>query len=229
MRLLATHEGNVLDAVHLDVGEELPLPHQVSLVLLTKQRTPDPSFAVRAAHTKPFMSVAPDAITSKRSLGGDARACAPSLPEAYPDARRLGAIDIRTGSVIERGHPTAARIWQVRRHRHRSGGVIMAGDGSLARLQALEGDMARATSRKRLPRTLGALHITFLGIGGIIGTGIFVLTAEAAQKAGPGMMLSFGIAGLVCAVAALCYAELAAMIPGRRVRLHVLAMSPSAS
>ena len=52
-----------------------------------------------------------------------------------------------------------------------------------------------------------------LGIGGIIGTGIFVLTAEAAQKAGPGMMMSFVIAGAVSAVAALCYAELAAMVP----------------
>jgi APA family basic amino acid/polyamine antiporter len=48
----------------------------------------------------------------------------------------------------------------------------------------------------------------------VIGTGIFVLTAEAAQKAGPGMMLSFVIAGFVCAVAALCYAEMAAMVRG---------------
>jgi APA family basic amino acid/polyamine antiporter len=52
-----------------------------------------------------------------------------------------------------------------------------------------------------------------LGIGAVIGTGIFVLTAEAAQKAGPGMMLSFVLAGFVCAVAALCYAELTAMVP----------------
>jgi APA family basic amino acid/polyamine antiporter len=52
-----------------------------------------------------------------------------------------------------------------------------------------------------------------LGIGAIIGTGIFVLTAAASQKAGPGMMLSFVIAGAVCAVAALCYSELAAMAP----------------
>jgi APA family basic amino acid/polyamine antiporter len=52
-----------------------------------------------------------------------------------------------------------------------------------------------------------------LGIGAIIGTGIFVLTAEAAQKAGPGMILAFIIAGFVCAVAALCYAEMAAMVP----------------
>jgi len=47
----------------------------------------------------------------------------------------------------------------------------------------------------------------------VIGTGIFVLTAEAAQKAGPGMVLSFCIAGFVCAVAALCYSELASMVP----------------
>jgi APA family basic amino acid/polyamine antiporter len=52
-----------------------------------------------------------------------------------------------------------------------------------------------------------------MGVGAIIGTGIFVLTAEAAQKAGPGMMLAFVIAGFVCAVAALCYAELASMVP----------------
>src|SRR6202008_216901 len=60
---------------------------------------------------------------------------------------------------------------------------------------------------------LGAVQLTMLGVGAVIGTGIFVLTAEAAQKAGPGMMLSFIIAGVVCAVAALCYAEMASMVP----------------
>jgi APA family basic amino acid/polyamine antiporter len=60
---------------------------------------------------------------------------------------------------------------------------------------------------------LGAFQLTMLGIGAVIGTGIFVLTAEAAQKAGPGMMWSFVIAGFVCAVAALCYSELASMVP----------------
>ena len=80
------------------------------------------------------------------------------------------------------------------------------------RIRSLD-DTLDGTAGRTLPRTLNAWHLTLLGIGGIIGTGIFVLTAEAAQKAGPGMMLSFGIAGLVCAVAALCYAELAAMIP----------------
>lgn len=67
--------------------------------------------------------------------------------------------------------------------------------------------------RKSLHRSLGAWQLTLLGIGAIIGTGIFVLTAEAAQKAGPGMMLSFIIAGFVCAVAALCYSELSSMVP----------------
>jgi basic amino acid/polyamine antiporter, APA family len=67
--------------------------------------------------------------------------------------------------------------------------------------------------RKGLQRSLGAFQLTMLGIGAIIGTGIFVLTAEAAQKAGPGMMVSFVIAAIVCALAALAYAELAAMVP----------------
>lgn len=67
--------------------------------------------------------------------------------------------------------------------------------------------------KKSLHRSLGAFQLTMLGIGAIIGTGIFVLTAEAAQKAGPGMMLSFIIAACVCGVAAFCYAEMAAMVP----------------
>jgi basic amino acid/polyamine antiporter, APA family len=71
----------------------------------------------------------------------------------------------------------------------------------------------RTAEKKSLPRSLGAFQLTMLGIGAVIGTGIFVLTAEAAQKAGPGMMISFIIAGLVCAVAALCYAEMSAMVP----------------
>ena len=73
--------------------------------------------------------------------------------------------------------------------------------------------MLAAAEKKSLHRSLGPVQLTLLGIGGIIGTGIFVLTAEAAQKAGPGMMMSFVIAGAVSAVAALCYAELAAMVP----------------
>src|SRR5690606_11727493 len=59
----------------------------------------------------------------------------------------------------------------------------------------------------------GWFQLMLFGIGCVIGTGIFVLTAAGAQKAGPGLMLAFVIAGLVCIVAALCYAEIAAMIP----------------
>jgi APA family basic amino acid/polyamine antiporter len=65
-----------------------------------------------------------------------------------------------------------------------------------------------------LKRGLGSFSLTALGIGSIIGAGIFVLTGQAAAAhAGPGIVLSFVIAGVVCAFAALCYAELASMIP----------------
>jgi APA family basic amino acid/polyamine antiporter len=66
----------------------------------------------------------------------------------------------------------------------------------------------------RLRRVLGPIGLTSLGIGAIIGAGIFVTTGEAAAtRAGPGVMLSFVVAGLGCALAALCYAEFAAMAP----------------
>ncbi|MGN6423969.1 MAG: amino acid permease [Asticcacaulis sp.] len=83
---------------------------------------------------------------------------------------------------------------------------------SLWRIKPLDAILATA-EKKSLHRSLGAVQLTLLGIGAVIGTGIFVLTAAAAQKAGPGMMISFIIAGLVCAVAALCYSELASMVP----------------
>ncbi|WP_066095452.1 amino acid permease [Xanthomonas massiliensis] len=67
--------------------------------------------------------------------------------------------------------------------------------------------------KKALTRQLGALQLTLLGVGAVIGTGIFVLTAEAGQKAGPGLMVAFVIAAVVCALAALAYAELASMVP----------------
>ncbi len=65
-----------------------------------------------------------------------------------------------------------------------------------------------------LKRTLGPLNLTTLGVGAIIGAGIFVLTGQAAaQYAGPAIVLSFVVSGLGCAFAGLCYAEFAAMIP----------------
>ena len=80
------------------------------------------------------------------------------------------------------------------------------------RIKPLDEILATA-EKKSLKRSLGAFQLTLLGIGAVIGTGIFVLTATAAQKAGPGMMISFIVAGAVCAVAALCYSELASMVP----------------
>lgn len=82
----------------------------------------------------------------------------------------------------------------------------------LDRIKPLDAILATA-EKKSLKRTLGWFQLMLFGIGCVIGTGIFVLTAAGAQKAGPGLMLAFAIAGAVCIVAALCYAEIAAMVP----------------
>lgn len=76
--------------------------------------------------------------------------------------------------------------------------------------------LAQATEEGEhtLKRGLGAGSLTLLGIGGVIGAGIFVLTGQqAAVNAGPAIVLSFLLAGVVCFFAAMCYAELASMIP----------------
>ena len=65
-----------------------------------------------------------------------------------------------------------------------------------------------------LKRTLTAKHLVMLGVGAVIGAGIFVLTGQAAANhAGPAIMLSFVLAGFACAMAGLCYAEFASMMP----------------
>ena len=64
-----------------------------------------------------------------------------------------------------------------------------------------------------LARTLGWPHLIALGVGAIVGTGILTLIGVGADKAGPAVILAFGIAGLICACAALAYAEMATMIP----------------
>ncbi|WP_448661970.1 amino acid permease [Sphingomonas sp. CJ20] len=64
-----------------------------------------------------------------------------------------------------------------------------------------------------LAKTLGWPHLIALGVGAIVGTGIYTLTGVGAERAGPGVILAFAIAGAVCACAALAYAELATMIP----------------
>jgi APA family basic amino acid/polyamine antiporter len=74
-------------------------------------------------------------------------------------------------------------------------------------------DEAQET-RHGMKRSLGAVSLTAMGIGAIIGAGIFVLTGPAAAEyAGPGILLSFIFAALICAFAALCYAEFASLIP----------------
>ena len=89
----------------------------------------------------------------------------------------------------------------------RAGGEPMFARKSMASLQA-EADAGT------LHRALGPVHLTALGIGAVIGAGIFVLTGQvAAEYAGPGVVLSFVLAGLACAFAGLCYAEFASMIP----------------
>src|SRR6476469_4379818 len=72
---------------------------------------------------------------------------------------------------------------------------------------------AGETGERSLKRTLGPFQLTALGVGAVIGAGIFVLSGLGAHYAGPGLMLSFVVSGMGCAFAALCYAEFAAMIP----------------
>lgn len=84
---------------------------------------------------------------------------------------------------------------------------------SLFRTKTIE-DVLKSVKNNKLKKSLGAIDLILLGIGCIIGTGIFVLTGIAAAKyAGPSISLSFFFAGLVCIFAGLAYAELAAMVP----------------
>src|SRR5512141_1833243 len=73
---------------------------------------------------------------------------------------------------------------------------------------------AQETGEHSLKRALGPVNLITLGIGAIIGAGIFVLTgAAAAEYAGPGIMISYILAGVACLFAGLCYAEFASLIP----------------
>src|SRR5438067_7296367 len=85
----------------------------------------------------------------------------------------------------------------------------------LFRTKSIEETLQDTTNAEHsLKRELSALDLTVYGIGVIVGTGIFVLTGTAAkQYAGPAVALSFAAAGVVCALAALCYAEFASTVP----------------
>ena len=82
----------------------------------------------------------------------------------------------------------------------------------LTRRIAIDAEIGH-TQGHGLKPTLGWPHLVALGVGAIVGTGIYTLTGQAAGMAGPGAMLSFLIAGAVCAAAALCYAEMATLMP----------------
>ncbi|HEU5274032.1 MAG TPA: amino acid permease, partial [Xanthobacteraceae bacterium] len=87
---------------------------------------------------------------------------------------------------------------------------------TMLQAEADEADVQALTSHGRVPlrRTLSALNLVALGIGAIIGAGIFVLTGHAAAaNAGPAIVLSFILGGIACAFAGLCYAEMASTVP----------------
>ncbi|CAH2777110.1 MAG: Uncharacterized amino acid permease YhdG [uncultured Paraburkholderia sp.] len=84
---------------------------------------------------------------------------------------------------------------------------------SLFRKKSVEHLLATSAQNAGLKKALGALDLTFLGVGAIIGTGIFVLTGTGAVQAGPALMISFLIAAVACGFAALAYAEFASTIP----------------
>jgi basic amino acid/polyamine antiporter, APA family len=87
-------------------------------------------------------------------------------------------------------------------------------NGGLFRKKSLALLLEEMKGEHRLRRVLGPITLTSLGVGAIIGTGIFVSTGVVAkQTAGPALMLSYAFAGLVCVFAALCYAEFASMVP----------------
>ena len=89
-------------------------------------------------------------------------------------------------------------------------GVILM---NLLRTKSVE-QMRAMADKSGMAKSLGAFDLMLLGIGGVIGTGIFVLTGVAAAKyAGPAVMLSFVISALACAFAGLAYAEFASIVP----------------
>ncbi len=85
---------------------------------------------------------------------------------------------------------------------------------NIFRTKPIDSLLAETKGKESLSKSLGSFELTMLGIGAIIGTGIFVLTGiAAANYSGPALVISFIIAGLACGFAALCYAEVAAMVP----------------
>ncbi len=92
--------------------------------------------------------------------------------------------------------------------------AIEAARGGRLSLKKSIAQIQREANHHELKRTLGALNLVSLGVGTIIGAGIFVLTGQVASaNAGPAILLSFVVAGVACALAGLCYAELSSTMP----------------
>src|SRR5439155_21631367 len=95
----------------------------------------------------------------------------------------------------------------------RAEAVPMRWNQLLAR-KSVEGLLAEAQGDHRLRRALGPVSLTALGVGAILGAGIFVITGRVARDdAGAAVIVSYAVAGVGCALAALCYAEFASMVP----------------
>jgi APA family basic amino acid/polyamine antiporter len=92
---------------------------------------------------------------------------------------------------------------------------VTAGTNSFFRTKSVEQSIADTEEPEHaLKKTLSALGLTVFGVGVIIGTGIFVLTGQVAKNnAGPAVALAFVVSGVVCGLAALCYAEFASTVP----------------
>jgi basic amino acid/polyamine antiporter, APA family len=114
----------------------------------------------------------------------------------------------RVGCEIGRAVDRSARAWEDGRDEQEEGAATVM--SILGPRKALGG---AATADGALRKTLGWPHLIALGIGAIVGTGIYTLIGVGAERAGPAVILAFVVAGVVCACAALAYAELATMIP----------------
>ena len=100
---------------------------------------------------------------------------------------------------------------------HLYGGLAVAGEAPMSLLRSLftiKPVEASLSASDNMRRTLGLKELIVLGVGAVIGAGIFVITGQAAaEHAGPALTISFVLAGLAAALAALSYAEFAAMLP----------------
>jgi len=149
----------------------------------------------------------PNRIIAAKPLGRLCTSRPPGKVGGGTRARRSGAV-----VILLRG--SSSRL-----SRHNEGDTLMSSapnTGLLARLTMRKSveQVQRETETSQLKRTLGPWNLVFLGIGCIIGAGIFVRTGNAAAlHAGPAVLLSFLVAGVVCALAGLCYAELSSTLP----------------